>query len=41
MPRLEQSRQTVSGWKSRYAVLGLAGLADRSGRPVSCPHQAS
>ncbi|MFE3416697.1 IS481 family transposase [Streptomyces mirabilis] len=35
------SRQTVSGWKSRYAASGLAGLADRSRRPASCPHQAS
>ncbi|GAA0903964.1 hypothetical protein GCM10009574_094110 [Streptomyces asiaticus] len=35
------SRQTVSGWKSRYAVSGLAGLADRSRTPGSCPHQAS
>ncbi|MDX3112388.1 helix-turn-helix domain-containing protein [Streptomyces scabiei] len=35
------SRQTVSGWKSRYAASGLAGLADRSRSPASCPHQAS
>ncbi|MFD7615322.1 IS481 family transposase [Streptomyces sp. NPDC059828] len=35
------SRQTVSGWKSRYAASGLAGLADRSRRPASCPHQAT
>lgn len=35
------SRQTVSGWKSRYAASGLAGLVDRSRRPASCPHQAS
>ncbi|MFD8159857.1 IS481 family transposase [Streptomyces malaysiensis] len=35
------SRQTVSGWKSRYAASGLAGLADRSRRLASCPHQAS
>jgi transposase InsO family protein len=35
------SRQTVSGWKSRYEASGLAGLADRSRRPVSCPHRAS
>lgn len=34
------SRQTVSGWKSRYEASGLAGLADRSRRPASCPHQA-
>lgn len=39
--RLGVSRQTVSGWKSRYAAAGLAGLADRSRRPASCPHQAS
>ncbi|WP_435847221.1 IS481 family transposase [Streptomyces hygroscopicus] len=39
--QLGVSRQTVSGWKSRYAALGLAGLADRSRRPASCPHQAS
>ncbi|WP_408996273.1 IS481 family transposase [Streptomyces scabiei] len=32
------SRQTVSGWKSRYEA---EGLADRSRRPASCPHQAS
>ncbi|MFD7767621.1 IS481 family transposase [Streptomyces sp. NPDC059787] len=35
------SRQTVSGWKSRYGASGLVGLADRSRRPASCPHQAS
>lgn len=35
------SRQTVSGWKSRYETAGLAGLADRSRKPASCPHQAS
>ncbi|WP_410540299.1 IS481 family transposase [Streptomyces sp. KL2] len=35
------SRQTVSGWKSRYEASGLAGLVDRSRRPASCPHQAS
>ncbi|WSN71424.1 helix-turn-helix domain-containing protein [Streptomyces sp. NBC_01361] len=35
------SRQTVSSWKSRYAAGGLAGLADCSRKPVSCPHQAS
>lgn len=39
--QLGVSRQTVSGWKSRYETSGLAGLADRSRRPVSCPHQAS
>jgi transposase InsO family protein len=35
------SRQTVSGWKSRYEASGLAGLVDRSRRPASCPHQVS
>lgn len=39
--QLGVSRQTVSGWKSRYEAFGLAGLADRSRRPASCPHQAS
>ncbi|WUO30105.1 IS481 family transposase [Streptomyces sp. NBC_00286] len=39
--QLGVSRQTVSGWKSRYEAAGLAGLADRSRRPASCPHQAS
>ena len=39
--RLGVSRQTVSGWKSRYEAAGLAGLADRSRRPASCPHQVS
>ncbi|MER7795291.1 helix-turn-helix domain-containing protein [Streptomyces sp. NPDC097640] len=39
--QLRRSRQTVSGWKSRYAASGLAGLADRSRTSVSCPPQAS
>ncbi|MFD4529840.1 IS481 family transposase [Streptomyces sp. NPDC058470] len=39
--QLGVSRQTVSGWKSRYEASGLSGLADRSRRPASCPHQAS
>ncbi|MEU1577632.1 IS481 family transposase [Streptomyces collinus] len=39
--QLGVSRQTVSGWKSRYEAAGLAGLVDRSRRPASCPHQAS
>lgn len=39
--QLGVSRQTVSGWKARYQASGLAGLADRSRRPASCPHQAS
>jgi transposase InsO family protein len=34
------ARQTVHEWLSRYANEGgLGGLADRSSRPVSCPHQ--
>ncbi len=33
-------RQTVHGWLRRYAGEGgLGGLADRSSRPDSCPHQ--
>jgi transposase len=32
--------QTVHDWLRRYANDGgLAGLADRSSRPESCPHQ--
>src|SRR4051794_17386173 len=33
------ARQTVHDWLRRYAAEGLRGLADRSCRPVSCPHQ--
>jgi transposase len=33
------SRQTVHAWLARYEAVGLEGLADRSHRPVSCPHQ--
>jgi transposase InsO family protein len=34
------ARQTVHEWLSRYANDGgLGGLADRSSRPESCPHQ--
>ncbi len=32
-------RQTVHRWLRRYAELGVAGLADRSSKPLSCPHQ--
>ena len=32
-------RQTVHRWLRRYAAEGMAGLADRSSRPGSCPHQ--
>jgi transposase len=35
------SRQSVHTWLTRYRADGLAGLADRSRRPASCPHQAS
>ena len=33
-------RSTVHRWVGRYLTEQLAGLADRSHRPVSCPHQA-
>ena len=33
------TRQTVHEWLRRYANDGLGALADRSSRPVSCPHQ--
>jgi transposase InsO family protein len=33
------SRQTVHGWLGRYRTGGLDALADRSHRPLSCPHQ--
>lgn len=33
------ARQTVHEWLRRYAARGLGGLADRSSRPLSCPHQ--
>jgi transposase InsO family protein len=35
------SRQTVHDWLRKYAAKGLAGLADRSAKPLSCPHQMS
>src|SRR6478736_5023884 len=31
--------ETVHGWLARYEAQGLEGLADRSHRPRSCPHQ--
>ena len=37
--RHEVARQTVHEWLARYAQGGLGGLADRSSRPGSCPHQ--
>lgn len=33
------ARQTVHDWLRRYARDGLGGLADRSSKPLSCPHQ--
>lgn len=33
------SRQTLHAWLRRYELEGLGGLADRSHRPASCPHQ--
>ncbi|WP_336924213.1 IS481 family transposase, partial [Aquipuribacter sp. SD81] len=33
------SRQTLHAWLSRYEQGGLDALADRSRRPVGCPHQ--
>jgi len=33
------ARQTLHRWLARYEAAGLEGLADRSHRPVSCPHQ--
>lgn len=37
--RLGVSRQSVHNWIARYEAGGLPALADRSHRPVSCPHQ--
>lgn len=37
--RFGVSRKTVHVWLARYEVGGLEGLADRSHRPRSCPHQ--
>jgi transposase InsO family protein len=33
------SRQTLHSWLARYEAQGLEGLADRSHRPMRCPHQ--
>lgn len=33
------ARQTVHDWLRKSASEGLRGLADRSSRPLSCPHQ--
>ena len=37
--RYDVARQTVHDWLRRYGDHGLAGLADRTSRPASCPHQ--
>ncbi|USX49917.1 IS481 family transposase [Lentzea sp. HUAS12] len=37
--RYRVSRQSVHAWVKRYRSDGLAGLADRSHRPKTCPHQ--
>jgi transposase InsO family protein len=39
--QLGVSRQSVHAWVVRYKHGGLAALADRSHRPVGCPHQCS
>src|SRR5437868_11167041 len=39
--RFGVSRQSVHSWLRRYERGGLGGLADRSRRPESCPHQVS
>ena len=33
------ARQTVHDWLRHDASRGVAGLADRSSRPATCPHQ--
>ena len=37
--RFQVARQTVHVWLGRDAAYGLAGLADKSSRPLSCPYQ--
>ena len=37
--RYRVARQTVHDWLCRYAHGGLAGLADKTSRPLSWPHQ--
>ena len=37
--RFGVARKTVHAWLARYEAGGLDGLADRSHRPRSCPHQ--
>ena len=37
--QFEISRKTGYKWLNRYEELGAAGLADRSRKPLHCPHQ--
>ncbi|MEZ5255570.1 MAG: IS481 family transposase [Ilumatobacteraceae bacterium] len=37
--RFGVTRQTVHRWLRKYAAGGIAGLADRWAKPLSCPHQ--
>jgi transposase len=37
--RFGVTRQTVHRWLCRYVSGGLAGLADGTAKPLSCPHQ--
>lgn len=37
--RFGVSRKTVHAWLAKYEAGGLEGLADRSHRPWTCPHQ--
>ena len=37
--RFGVARQTVHRWLQNHAADGIAGLADRSAKPLSCPHQ--
>jgi transposase InsO family protein len=39
--RVGVHRSTLHRWISRYLAEQVAGLADRSHRPASCPHQAA
>ena len=39
--RFGVTRQTVHRWLRRYTSGGLAGLADGTAKPLSCPNQMS
>ncbi len=39
--RVGVHRSTVHRWVARYLAEQIGGLADRSHRPLSCPHQAA